>query len=281
MSIRSFGVVGALVAIAAIVCSACSIGGGPSGSPTGGSGGSAGAGGSGGTGGTLEGTDWQLRSYAAAGSLTDVPATVVVNAAFAGGRVAGSSGCNRYTAPYSTSGATIAIGQAAGTLMACQEPAMSVEQAYLAALGTAKTFTATATDLTMYAADGSTILKYAATPVIPITTGTWHATAVNNGTGGVVSVPAGVDLTATFGADGTVNGFSGCNTFIGPYTLTGDTISIGPLATTRLACAADAMTLETQYLAALQASKAVELSPTNLGLRDAKGATQVQFRRGT
>jgi heat shock protein HslJ len=277
MPARTFGAVGAFIAIAAIACSACSVGGGgESGSSPSGGGGNLGAT----IGATpLDGTDWQLRSYASAGSLADVPATVNVDAAFSHGRISGNSGCNQYTAPYSTSGTSITIGQTAGTLMACQDPAASVEQAYLAALGTAKTFTATATDLTMYAADGSTILKYTATPVVPITTGTWHATAVNNGNAAVSSVPASVDLTATFGTDGQVTGSSGCNTFSGPYTLTGDTISIGPLASTRKACAADAMTLETQYLTALQASKAVELAPTTLGLRDANGATQVQFIR--
>lgn len=276
MSTRTFGAIGAFVALAALACSACTTGGGSGSSPVGGAdlGASAEAT-------PLDGTDWQLRSYASAGSLTDVPATVTVDAAFSRGRIAGTSGCNQYTAPYSTSGTSITIGQTAGTLMACQEPANSVEQAYLAALGAAKTFAATSTDLTMYAADGSMILKYASTPVVPITTGTWHATAVNNGKAAVSSVPAGVDLTATFGSDGTVTGFSGCNTFNGPYTLSGDTIAIGPLATTRKACAADAMALETQYLTALQASKAVELAPTTLGLRDASGATQVQFRRGT
>ena len=84
----------------------------------------------------------------------------------------------------------------------------------------------------MSAADGSTILTYTTTPVIPITTGTWQATAVNNGNAAVSSVPAGTDLTATFGTNGQVTGSSGCNTFMGPYTLTGDTISIGPLAST-------------------------------------------------
>ena len=274
MSTRTFGAIGAFVALAALACSACSVGGG------GGSGSSpSGGGGSEAT--PLDGTDWQLRSYASAGSLADVPATVNVDAAFSRGRISGNSGCNQYTAPYSTSGTSITIGQTSGTLMACQDPAASVEQGYLAALGSAKTFTATATDLTMYAADGSTLLKYAATQVIPITTGTWHATAVNNGKGGVQSVAAGVDLTATFGTDGQVTGSSGCNTFMGPYALTGDrSRSVRSPRRVRPA-PSDAMTLETQYLAALQASKAVELAPTTLGLRDANGATQVQFRRGT
>jgi len=260
MSTRTLG---AFVALAAIAFSACSVAGGGS---------------SGGTGGDITG-DWSLSSYASAGSLADVPAGVTVTAVFAAGRVNGTSGCNQYFGSYTTDGSKIAISDTAGTMMACQDPAMSVEQAYLADLAKAATFTATSTDLTMYASDGTTILKYASTPVVPITTGTFHVTALNNGSGGVQSAPQGVDLTATFGTDGTVSGFSGCNTFNGPYTLSGDAIKIGPLATTRKACAADAMTIESQYLAALASSTTAELAPTTLGLRDASGATQVQFVR--
>ena len=260
MSTRTLG---AFVALAAIAFSACSVGG---------------DGASGGTGGTITG-DWQLSSYAASGSLADVPTGVTVTAAFAAGRINGTSGCNQYFGSYTTDGAKITISETGGTMMACPGPSMAVEQAYLANLGKAATYTATSTDLTMYASDGTTILKYASTPVVPITTGTFHVTALNNGSGGVVSVAQGVDLTATFGTDGTVSGFSGCNTFNGPYTLSGDSIKIGPIATTRKACAADAMTTESQYLAALASSTTVELAPTTLGLRDASGATQVQFVR--
>ena len=261
MSTRTLG---AFVALAAIAFSACSVAGGGS---------------SGGSGGKLDGTDWQLGSYASGGSLSDVPTGVTVTAVFAAGRINGTSGCNQYFGSYTTDGAKITISETGGTMMACPGPAMAVEQAYLANLGKAATFTATSTDLTMYSSDGTTILKYTSTPVIPITTGTWHATAVNNGKGGVQSVAAGVDLTATFGTDGTVSGFNGCNTYNGPYTLSGETIKIGPLATTRMACPADAMTTESQFLAALSAATTVELAPTTLGLRDASGATQVQFSR--
>jgi heat shock protein HslJ len=260
MSTRTLG---AFVALAAIAFSACSVTGGGS---------------SGGSGGTITG-DWQLSSYASNGTLTDVPAGVTVTAVFAAGRINGTSGCNQYFGSYTTDGAKITISETGGTMMACPGPVMAVEQAYLANLGKAATFTATSTDLTMYASDDTTILKYASTPVVPITTGTFHVTALNNGSGGVVSVAAGVDLTATFGTDGTVSGFSGCNTFNGPYTLSGDAIKIGPIATTKMACAADAMTTEAQYLAALASSTTVELAPTTLGLRDASGATQVQFVR--
>ena len=45
----------------------------------------------------------------------------------AGGRVAGSTGCNRYFAPYRVEAATLVIGPIAGTKMACAEPLMAQE----------------------------------------------------------------------------------------------------------------------------------------------------------
>lgn len=39
-----------------------------------------------------------------------------------------------------------------------------------------------------------------------------------------------------FGADGRVQGSGGCNRFTGSYEVDGDTISFGPLASTRMLC---------------------------------------------
>jgi heat shock protein HslJ len=64
-------------------------------------------------------------------------------------------------------------------------------------------------------------------------------------------VPDGVSATLAFDA-GQVSGSSGCNTFSGPYTVSGpDSIDIGPLASTRMACPEPAMAFEASYLAAL------------------------------
>lgn len=45
-------------------------------------------------------------------------------------------------------------------------------------------------------------------------------------------------------------GFSGCNRFTGDYTLEGDRLSFGPLASTRMACA-EGMDAETRFLTLL------------------------------
>ena len=57
-------------------------------------------------------------------------------------------------------------------------------------------------------------------------------------------------------ADGSANGFGGCNTFGGSYELDGDSITIGPLASTMMACEEAKSAVEAAYLPALEAADA-------------------------
>ena len=61
----------------------------------------------------------------------------------------------------------------------------------------------------------------------------------------------------------------------GSYTLDGDKVTIGPLATTRKACEQAVMDQETAFLAALQTPATVEQNGGVVTLRAADGATQV------
>jgi heat shock protein HslJ len=198
---------------------------------------------------------------------------VTADARFAADKVAGSGGCNSFTGSAVVTGATIKVGPLASTQKACQPPANDVETAYLANLAKAASFTATATALTLFGSDGKALLAYAAGPANPLI-GSWTVVGFNNGKQAVTTPAQGTTLTATFTAD-QVNGSSGCNTYNGAYTLDGNTVKIGPLATTRMACAQPVMDQETAFLAALQAATTVEPSGANVTLRDAGGAIQV------
>jgi heat shock protein HslJ len=60
-------------------------------------------------------------------------------------------------------------------------------------------------------------------------------------------------ITASFDASGQVSGFDGCNDYSAGYEVDQDLISIGPLATTMMACAdADTSSLAAAYAIALQ-----------------------------
>jgi heat shock protein HslJ len=234
----------------------------------------------GGTGGTLDGVTWALSTYSVNGTMTDVPADVSVDATFDGATstVSGSGGCNRYTGPYTVDGSKLTFGALASTQMACIGAASEVESAYLANLGKSATYTATSEALTIYDSSGASILVYAVAKPGTLVGATWHATMINNGRQGVEPVVEGTDPTATFDAAGTVSGNATCNTFNGAAVVDGTSIAIGPLMSTKMACADErSSTQEAAYLAALENATVFEVRGSTLELRDADGALQVSF----
>jgi heat shock protein HslJ len=74
--------------------------------------------------------------------------------------------------------------------------------------------------------------------------------------GGVVM--DGIQATLTFPEAGKIAGNGSCNRFFGPGEISGNTIKLGPLASTRMACPAAVMNQEMKYLAALQAAERFE-----------------------
>jgi putative lipoprotein len=79
----------------------------------------------------LAGTDWIAKTVAG----RKVPAEVAVTMQFPeAGRIAGRSGCNRYTGTIGVGDGKLVIGPLATTRMACPEPQGDVEALFLAAL---------------------------------------------------------------------------------------------------------------------------------------------------
>lgn len=78
--------------------------------------------------------------------------------------------------------------------------------------------------------------------------GSWRIEDVDGG--GVIDSSR---LEIQFDADGRISGHAGCNTFTGPYALDAAAIDIGPLASTRRACAEALMLQEARVLSSLDA----------------------------
>lgn len=75
-----------------------------------------------------------------------------------------------------------------------------------------------------------------------------------------------------FGADGRLAGHTSCNTLRATYTLDGDALKIGPIATTRMACAEREREQEDRVLTALELARTARVrSDGLLELRDAEG----------
>jgi heat shock protein HslJ len=74
-----------------------------------------------------------------------------------------------------------------------------------------------------------------------------------------------VKATLAFPEAGRAAGNASCNRFAGSAEISGDTLNFGMLASTRMACADEAVnSQETQYLKALAAAKRFELKDSTL-----------------
>ena len=84
-----------------------------------------------------------------------------------------------------------------------------------------------------------------------LVSGDWYALANKNDS----EKPALV----RFHADGKISGFGGCNSFFGHYTANGGALEIGPLGSTRKACAETVMKAEAAFLEAVGAASAYRI----------------------
>jgi heat shock protein HslJ len=231
---------------------------------------------------SLAGTAWDLALYAPAGAseLAPVPEGVTPTAEFTEDQVSGSGGCNRFSGGYTTDGDSITIGPLASTLMACVGEADAVEADYLARLGQAATYAITDGTLTLSDGAGQVVLSYTESVPVTLAGTTWSATGINNGKEAVTSLVADTTVTAEFSEDGTLSGNAGCNTYNGTYEVSGTSLTIGPLATTKKACKPDVNEQEANYLAALSRVTTYTIRGDQLELRDDGGALQAGYAAG-
>jgi heat shock protein HslJ len=75
---------------------------------------------------------------------------------------------------------------------------------------------------------------------------------------GGLEVTDTIQATLTFPEAGKVAGNGSCNRFFGPSEVSGDSIKLGPLASTRMMCPEPVMNQETKYINALQAAERFE-----------------------
>ena len=230
---------------------------------------------------TLTGTSWTLASASIDGDDVAAVGTPTLDFGADGTTLAGSTGCNQFSGTYTQSGSEITITLGPVTRAACVDPsAIAQEAAILAHLPEVTSFTADG-PLMLKDSDDATLLTYDE-GLSTIEGTSWTATGVNNGRDAVESTVATESLTADFGSDGELSGFAGCNTYNATYTLSGDDgITITAIATTRLACEDEAMTLESQYIAALEKAATYTISGETLTLRDSTGSTQVTYTLAT
>ncbi len=222
--------------------------------------------------------DWYLNAQ---GEQTAVLPGTEITLAFMDGRVAGNSGCNQYGGGAEINGNQIKLGGMMSTMMACEEPIMQQEQAYLAALGNVASFEISGETLTLADAQGNVVLSFSTLQPASLEGTQWNLTMYNNGKQALVSLLNGTTITANFGQDGNLSGSAGCNNYTAGYEVNGEQMSIGPAATTRKFCGeAGVMEQEAAYLMALEKVTRFQIEGEQLTLFDAEGTRYATYTAG-
>jgi heat shock protein HslJ len=193
---------------------------------------------------------------------------VTVN--FEAGRVHGFSGCNQFMGSYRRDGERLFLGAIGGTMMACAGHVMALERRFLDAFSGALDVSVSDDGLTLTPTSGGGALRFTRAVPPRLEGVRWEVTGYNNGRHAVVGPKVGTRLSLMF-EDGQVSGSGGCNRFHGSFTVDGKALTVGPVATTRMACEGDVMAQEGEFLRALQTARTWDIVRGMLDVHRADG----------
>jgi heat shock protein HslJ len=229
----------------------------------------------------LDDTSWQLAEFGAADAMQTANGDVTL--IFSPGNIIGGvSGCNSYGGSYTFDGTTFGVSNVASTEMACADNSlMQLESAFSAALNSATGLTMDGDELLITYPEGTLrFTRLRAPAVMPVEGTVWQLESFVSGTGGngsASSLVNGSSITAEL-SNGTMAGSAGCNQFTAPYTVEGETLTVGDIVTTRMACDGPVMQQEQAFVDALGAATSLRVDGTNLVLTHPDG--QLIFRSG-
>lgn len=224
----------------------------------------------------LDGTTWEVTSIEGTDTIADARPTLH----FADDRFTGHSGCNGFGGSFSQDGDTIALSEVFSTQMACTDDGVNAQEAQL--YGALETITGA------QASDGGAELTDAAGAVVlvlteqapvsdqPLEDTLWTLSGIAQGD--AVSSPVGAKP-VTMTISGTALHAEACNMINGEVTIEGDTLRVGPLASTLMACESEEeMMQEGQFIAALESASSYEIDGSQLIIVTADGS--IMFTAG-
>ncbi len=196
-----------------------------------------------------------------------------IQISFQVGSVNVNAGCNGLAGSASYDGATLVVGDLMQTLMACQ-PELEAQDAWLGELLRSRptlqldgdTLTVTSADTTITLVD-----RVVADPDRPIVGTVWNVDGLISGDA-ASSVPSASAASITI-TDGNAAVHTGCNRGSASVEITDDTITFGPLATTKMACAPELMDLEFAVTRVLdgEVTYSIEADHLTISTHDADG----------
>ncbi|HYN74839.1 MAG TPA: META domain-containing protein [Candidatus Limnocylindria bacterium] len=204
----------------------------------------------------LEGRAFVSTAVSQGGAAYDLVPGSVVRLTFGDGRLSANAGCNTLGGAVAFDGSGMTVTSAlASTQMACPQELMD-QDTWLAALLTAGSDLTVDGDLLTLASGNTTMVlqdERTAVPDASLVMTEWTLDTIIDGDA-ATSVPAGVPATLAFGS-GLPKAFveTGCNNGSGSVETGENTLTFGPIALTKKACADDAAAaVESAVLSVLQ-----------------------------
>jgi heat shock protein HslJ len=222
---------------------------------------------------TLNHTSWILVKV---NDLAVIPDSFI-SLDFENDTVTGTDGCNRYHASYTLNADKLTVNKnIANTLMACPNPITQQASAYLSALTAATGYKMDDQQLLLINAENKILASFIKQSM-ELSGTSWLVTSSNNGKQAVVSSIIDSKLTIDFSKDGKMTGSAGCNNYTASYKVSGKTIIIASIGTTRKICAKPegVMEQEGQFLKVLTTVASYRFDGNRLELRTVDNALAV------
>jgi heat shock protein HslJ len=186
------------------------------------------------------------------------------------GKLTAASGCNSYFGDFRIESGVLTVGQLGGTLIGCPPELQRQDEWVSEFLSSGPRIALAGDTLTLTGSDATITLvdRKVVEPDVALEGTRWNVESLVT-VDAVSSVPVGQAAFLEF-ADGQVTGDAGCNRLNGIATVGADTITFGPIATTRRACP-DAHALEAHVLEVLTGEVAYEIDGDRARLTHASG----------
>jgi heat shock protein HslJ len=186
----------------------------------------------------LNGMTWYLWFIDSAPVMagTSISAQFAINSDGASGTISGSAGCNSYVASF---GQNLGVEATLNANQVCSEPAgiMEQESDYVDRLSRAYGYWVSGDQLIVNTGRGALTYRISPPPESNdqahlLVEQTWYLISYNN----TYSIPGSEEPYALFQANGSLTGYTGCNTFEGTYTTNIQEITITNLDSAEAAC---------------------------------------------
>ena len=229
----------------------------------------------------LDGTSWVGTSVTEHGQSRALVPGSELRVEFSDGNISIHAGCNGMGGSYTLDeAAELRAGTLSGTMMACDPPLMDQDRWLSDTVFAAPLLASVDGDTLTLSRQGLELVftdKSVAAPDALLEGTAWQLDGIRSGET-VSSVPAGTTTpTFSLAADGTVTLHTGCNGGRSTATVSGSTITFGPVMTTKMACA-DRAGRETEAAVLAVIDGEVEWSITGKALTLTKGEQGLVFR---